>query len=121
MHDFGSFFGQFAARADYFVRVRGDSLDRAGFRTGDTVAVRKEREPKDGDLVVARIGQEITLKRFRQISDECIVLEPESMNPEHETIRIDPTTGDFQIVSVVVGAIVGTQRDTKGPGREAGV
>ena len=110
LHDFDSFVGQFEARPDYFVRVRGDSLDRAGFRTGDTVAVRKEQEPSDGDLVVARIGQEITLKRFRRISDECIELEPESTNPAHETIRIDPTTEDFQIVGVVVGAIVGARR-----------
>lgn len=114
LNDFDSFAGQFEARPDYFVRVRGESLDKAGFRTGDTVAVRKECEPKNGDLVVARIGQDITLKRFRRVSDECIMLEPESTNPEHETIRIDPTTGDFQIVGVVVGAIVGTQRDSKG-------
>ena len=60
--------------------------------------------------MVARIGQKITLKRFRHVSDECIVLEPESTNPEHETIRIDPTTEDFQIVGVVVGVIVGTTR-----------
>ena len=116
LHDFDSFVRQFEARPDYFVRVRGDSLDRAGIRTGDTVAVRKEQEPADGDLVVARIGQEITLKRFRQVSDECIELKPESTNPEHETIRIDPTTGDFQIVGVVVGAIVGTKQDSKGRG-----
>ena len=100
-----------------------DSLDpdRAGFRTGDPVAVRKEQEPTDGDLVIARIEHEITLKRFRQVSAECIELEPESTNAEHKTIRIHPTTEDFQIVGVVVGAIVGVQRDTKGPGREAGV
>ena len=60
--------------------------------------------------VVARTGQEITLKHFRQVGDEYIVLEPESTNPEHETIRIDRTTGDFQIVGVVVGAIVGARR-----------
>ena len=110
LNDFDSFVEQFEARPDYFVRVRGDSLDKAGFRTGDTVAVRRQPEANDGDLVVARVGQEITLKRFRQVGDDCIVLEPESTNPEHETIHIDPTTGDVQIVGVVVGAIVGARR-----------
>ena len=110
LNDFDSFVGQFEARPDYFVRVRGDSLDRAGFRTGDTVAVRRQPEANDGDLVVARIGQEITLKRFRRIDAGRIELEPESTNPEHKTIRIDPTTEDFQIVGIVVGAIVGTRR-----------
>ena len=109
LYDFDSFVRLFESRPDYFVRVRGDSLDRAGFRTGDIVAVRKEQEPNNGDLVVARIGQEITLKRFRRIDAECIELEPESTNPEHKTIRIDPTTEDFQIAGVVVGAIVGAR------------
>ena len=47
---------------------------------------------------------------FRQVREECIELEPESMNPEHEAIRIDPTTEDFEIVGVMVPAIVGTRR-----------
>ena len=95
-----------------FARVRGDSLDGAGFRTGDTVAVRRAREPSDGDLMVARIGREITLKRFRYVDEKCFELEPESTNLEHETIRIDVTTEDFRIVGVVVGAIVGATRRT---------
>ena len=90
------------------VETRATSWSGPKTRSGDTVAVRKECEPRDGELVVARIGPEITLKRFHQISDECIELKPESKNPRHETIRIDPTTEDFQIVGVVVGAIVGT-------------
>ena len=46
----------------------------------------------------------MTLKRFRRVSEECIKFEPESTNPEHETFRIDPTTEDFEIVSMVVPA-----------------
>ena len=110
LHDFDSFVERFEARPDYFVRVRGDSLDRAGFRTGDIVAVRRQPEANDGDLVVARIGQEITLKRLRRIDDECVELEPESTNPEHESIRIDAQTDDVEIVGVIVGAVVGVPR-----------
>ena len=107
LHDFDSFAGQFEARPDYFLRVRGDSLDRAGFRTGDIVAVHRRPEADDGDIVVARIGSEITLKRFKRTAKNAIELQPESTNAGHETIRIDAQTEDFEIVGVVVGAIVG--------------
>ena len=110
LHAFDSFVERFEARPDYFVRVRGDSLDRAGFRTGDIVAVRRQPEANDGDLVVARIGQEITLKRLRRIDDECLELEPESTNPKHRSIRIDAQTEDIEIVGVIVGAVVGVPR-----------
>ena len=65
--------------------------------------------------MVARIGQKITLKRFRHVSDECVELEPESTNPKHRSIRIDAQTEDIEIVGVVVGAIMGTtRRDVNG-------
>ena len=108
--DFDSFVQQFAARPDYFVRVRGDSLELAGFRAGDIVAVRREREANDGDLVVARVGQEITLKRLRRIDDACVELQPQSTNPKHRSIRIDAQTEDVEIVGVIVGAVVGVPR-----------
>ena len=60
---------------------RGGSLNREGLRSGDTVALRTEPEPPDGDRMVARFGQEMTLKRFRRVSEECIEFEPESTNP----------------------------------------
>ena len=110
LNDFDSFVERFEGRPDYFVRVRGDSLDRAGFRTGDIVAVRRQREANDGDLVVARIGQEITLKRLRRIDDRCIKLKPESTNPEHRSISINPQTEDVEIVGLIVGAVVGVPR-----------
>ena len=110
LNDFDWFVERFEGRPDYFVRVRGDSLDRAGFRTGDIVAVRRQPEVSDGDLVVARIGQEITLKRLRRIDDKCIKLEPESTNPKHRSIPIDPQTEDVEIVGVIVGAVVGVPR-----------
>ena len=110
LHDFDSFVERFEARPDYFVRIRGDSLDRAGFRTGDIVAVRRQPEANDGDLVVARIGREIALKRFRRIDDACVELQSESTNPKHRSIRIDAQTEDVEIVGVIVGAVVGVPR-----------
>ena len=110
LHDYESVVNEFEARPDYYLRVQGDSLDRAGFRTGDVVAVRRNPDVRDGDLVVARIGQEITLKRFRRINGGCVELQPESTNAEHQTISIDAQTEDVEIVGVVVGAIIGTRR-----------
>ena len=111
LHDFDSFARRFEARPDYFLRVRGDSLDRAGLRTGDTVAVRRQPEASDGDLVVARIGQTITLKRLRRIDRHCVELQPESTNPTHRSLRLDAQSEDVEIVGVIVGAIIGTRRE----------
>ena len=110
LNDFDSFAKQFESRPDVFLRVHGDSLDKVGFSTGDVVGVRRTPEASDGDLVVARIGQEITVKRFRRRNSAVIELQPESTNPEHKPIRIDRQTEDFEIVGVVVGAIIGTRR-----------
>ena len=72
--------------------------------------MKRTPEACEGDLVVARIGQEVALKRYCRKSDEVIELQPESTNPEHKPIQIDRETTDFEIVGVVVGAIVGARR-----------
>ena len=110
LNDLESVLAQFESRPDYFVRVEGDSLDSAGFANGDIVAVRKQPEAREGDIVLARIGEEVTLKRFQRIDDEHVELQPVSTNPEHEPIPIGPSTEDAEIVGIVVGAIVGTRR-----------
>lgn len=112
LSDLESVLAQFESRPDYFVRVEGVALDRAGFASGDIVAVRKQPEARDGDIVLARIGDEVTLKRFERIDAEHVELQPMSMNPDHQTIEIGPGTDDAEIVGVVVGAIVGTRRAT---------
>ena len=111
LHDFESFSREFEARPDFFVRVEGDSLDKVGFASGDIVAVRKQPEARDGDIVLARIGSDVTLKRLQRIDSKTVELQPVSTNPKHEPIKIGPTTTDTEIVGVVVGAIVGTPRD----------
>ena len=122
---FDSFNTPFEARPDYFLKVTGDSMDRVGFHNGDMLAVRRQIEPREGDLVVARIENEITLKRFHRASENLVELQPESNNPEHETIRLGPQSTDTEIVGVVVGAIIGTRIERSAaasqpePGREA--
>ena len=112
VNDFESLSRQFEATPDYFVRVEGDSLDRIGFTTGDIVAVRQQPEARDGDVVLARIGEEVTLKRFERTGEHTVEFQPESTNPEHEPIRADLRTDDVAIVGIVVGAIIGTRRAT---------
>ena len=101
----------FERRPNFFVEVRGDSMNAVGIRDGDLVAVRRDPDPRDGDIVIARIGNEITMKRYKR-GRQCIELEPQSTNPEHETIRAEVGT-DVETVGVVVGAIIGTPRGNR--------
>ena len=108
LNDFESFAGQFEARPDWFVRVKGNSMDKVGFRTGDIVAVRRQPEARNGDIVVARIGSDITVKRYQRTRANRVELQPVSSDAENETIRIGPDTEDVEIIGIVVGAIIGT-------------
>lgn len=97
--------GGFSERPDFFVKVRGDSMDRTGIKDGDIVAVRRDPEPNEGDLVIARIDNEITMKRYHHAGDH-VELQPESSNAEHRPIQVELDCG-HEIVGVVVGAIIG--------------
>ena len=99
-------------QADFYLIVQGDSKDLVGYESGDIVAVRRNPEPNEGDVVIARIGQEITLKCFHRADPDRIELQPRSSNPEHEPIVIDETTADCEIVGVVVGAMIGARPTT---------
>ena len=112
LDDFDTLTERFESKPDYFLRVKGDSMDRIGFNCGDIVAVRRDAEPRNGDVVVARIEDEITLKRFHRKDKDTIELEPASSNPAHQPIRVSAQTRDFAIAGVVVGAIVGARRAT---------
>ena len=71
--------------------------------------------PQEGDIVVARIGTDITLNCFHRPSDDRVELRPCSKNPEHCAIVIDGKTEDWEIVGVVVGAMTGPPRPSVGP------
>ena len=107
----------FEHKPDYFMVVRGDSMDRCGINDSDIVAVRRTPVAREGDIVIARIGGDITMKRYHR-DDDHIALQPHSTNPEHETIAIEVDTEDFEIVGVVVGAIIGTRPESQIGDRE---
>ena len=83
-------------RGDYVLRVRGDSMRDAAILDGDYVVVRPAEDADDGEIVVALLDDEATVKRFYRESD-CVRLQPE--NPDHEPIR----TTDAQLLGRVVG------------------
>ncbi len=101
---------QIHPQADFYVVVRGDSMSAVGYRTGDIIAIRRTPDATEGDVVMARIGTEITLKCFHRPSGDRVELKPCSSNPEHRPIVIDERTEDWEIVGVVVGAMIGPPR-----------
>ena len=92
---------------DYFLEVKGDSMDKLGFRTGTVVAIKAQRIAENNDVVVARIEDEVTLERYVRISKRLVALRPESTNPEHQCIEIDLQTTELHIDGVAVGALIG--------------
>jgi repressor LexA len=92
----------FRPRADYLLRVRGSSMRGAGIIDGDLLAVHRTPEFRPGQIVVARINDEVTVKRIR-CQRHLVELIPE--NPEFSTIAIDTRREPLVIEGVAVGVI----------------
>ncbi len=92
----------FTPRADYLLRVRGLSMRDAGILEGDLLAVHKTHEARSGQIVVARLADEVTVKRFRR-RGQTVQLEPE--NPDFKTIEVDLRSEALTIEGVAVGVI----------------
>ena len=97
----------FRRQPDFFLRVEGDSMDRLGFFTGSVVAIRAQSTAEHGEVIVARIGDQVTLKRYRRIDEQRVELRPESTNREHQPIEVDLKKETFEICGVAVGALLG--------------
>lgn len=92
----------FQQRADYLLRVHGLSMRDAGILDGDLLAVQRRPDARSGQLVVARIGDEATVKRLR-LDGDIAYLEP--ANPDFKTLRIDLRQEALAIEGIVVGVI----------------
>ena len=103
---------RFQPRPDYFLTVAGDSMNRTGLNAGDIVAIHKTPTANNGQVVVARFGDEVTLKRFVRVDDRHIELRPESTNPEHKIMKLDLAKHILDIDGIAVGALIGTIQDT---------
>ena len=94
----------FKPRADYFLRVHGDSMVEAGILDGDLLAVHSTPVANTGEIVVARIGDEVTVKRLRKTAQKHrIELLPE--NPDYEPIEVDLREQAFVIEGLSVGIL----------------
>ena len=100
--------GMFPRKPDYLLRVRGMSMRDAGIMDGDLLAVQKATDAKNGQIVVARLGDDVTVKRFRR-TRAGIELLPE--NPDFKTIFV-PTGADAQDMGFALeGLAVGLIRN----------
>ncbi len=94
--------GLFKPRADYLLKVRGLSMRDVGILDGDLLAVHRTSEARSGQIVVARLGNEVTVKRFKRQGNQVQLL-PE--NPDFEPILVDLKRDFFAIEGLGVGII----------------
>ena len=94
----------FDQRPDYLLKVRGMSMRDAGILEGDLLAVRRTHEARNGQIVVARVGDDVTVKRLRRRGG-AIELLPE--NPDYAPIVIDARSDDFTLEGIGVGLLRG--------------
>lgn len=94
----------FNPRADYLLRVHGLSMRDAGILEDDLLAVHKTHEVRNGQIVVARIDDEVTVKRLQRTrSRSRLLLLPE--NPDYEPIEVDLKSQAFEVEGIGVGVI----------------
>ena len=94
--------GMFAKKPDFLLKVKGQSMKDVGIMDGDLLAVQKASEARNGQIVVARIGEEVTVKRFQKGRGHIELL-PE--NPDFEPIIVSPDADGFAIEGLAVGLI----------------
>ncbi len=93
--------GLFAQAPDYLLKVRGMSMRDAGILEGDLLAVKKSTEARNGQIVVARLGDDVTVKRLHRQGSRIELL-PE--NPEFSPILVSPED-EFALEGIAVGLI----------------
>ncbi|MGJ8524626.1 LexA repressor [Halomonadaceae bacterium LMG 33818] len=95
----------FSPKADYLLRVKGLSMQDIGILDGDLLAVHRTSDVRNGQIVVARIGEDVTVKRFERKGSKIRLL---AENADFAPIEVDPSQG-FEIEGIGVGVIRGDQ------------
>ncbi len=93
----------FSPQADFLLRVSGNSMKDSGILDGDLLAVKNVNTATDGQIVVARIDENVTVKRFRRASRHVVELHPE--NTQYTPIVVDLRHTDLVIEGLSVGVI----------------
>jgi repressor LexA len=91
----------FARRPDYLLRVQGDSMVGDGILDGDLVGVQRQPEARDGQIVVARVDGEMTIKRLQRARDHVRLL---PRNPDYQPIVVRPGQ-DLAIEGIYCGLV----------------
>lgn len=94
--------GFFSPAADYLLRVRGMSMKDIGIMDGDLLAVHRTQDIHNGQVVVARVGDEVTVKRFRREGSKVLLL---AENAEFAPIEVDLRESELFIEGLGVGVI----------------
>ncbi|MBM7073407.1 repressor LexA [Shewanella sp. OPT22] len=92
----------FKPGADFLLRVKGDSMKNIGILEGDLLAVHKQQQASNGQVVVARVEDDVTVKRFEQ-KGNVVYLHAE--NEEYQPIEIDLSFQQLSIEGLAVGVI----------------
>lgn len=92
----------FKPRADYLLEVRGMSMRDAGILDGDWLAVHKQAQAQSGQIVVARLGDEVTVKRLKLRGAKAELI---AENPDFEPIVVDLRRDPFAIEGLAVGVV----------------
>ena len=92
----------FRPHADFLLRVNGMSMKNIGILDGDLLAVHKTQEARNGQIIVARVDDDVTVKRFER-KGSMVLLHPE--NEEFSTIKVDLAQQCFTVEGLAVGVI----------------
>src|SRR5690606_15973203 len=92
----------FSSLADYLLRVRGMSMKDIGILEGDRLAVHRTSDARNGQVVVARLDDEVTVKRFHKQGRKVSLL---AENPEFARIEVDLREQELIIEGLSVGVI----------------
>lgn len=92
----------FKPRADYLLQVSGLSMRDDGILDGDWIVVHRTTEAKNGQIVIARIGNDVTVKRFKMRGQKAELI---PANPDYQTMHFDLTRETLSIEGVAVGVI----------------
>lgn len=96
----------FSSKPDYLLKVRGLSMRDAGIFDGDLLAVQRKSEAKDGQIIIARLGDDVTVKRLKRRPNGIELI---AENPDYENIFVEAGSGDFALEGIAVGLIRPTE------------
>jgi len=92
----------FSPAADFLLRVEGESMKDIGIMDGDLLAVHKTQTARDGQVIVARVEEDVTVKRLERNGSQVIL---HAENQEFSPIKVDLNYQDFAIEGLAVGVI----------------